>query len=184
VTRPLIAVFGSSTAAQDSDAYRLAEGLGRLLALAGADVMSGGYSGVMDAVSRGAREKGGRVIGVTTELFARRSPPSQWLTERIHTDDLFDRLRHLIMRPTGYVVAGGNLGTLTELFLAWTMLSVSGRAAAPLVLLGERYAGLLDHLATTGLVESANHLSLVRHATTAEDAVRLLGLGGDVVLSD
>ena len=178
--RPLIAVFGSSTIAAESDAYRLAEDLGRLLARAGAAVMSGGYSGVMDAVSRGARAEGGHVIGVTTELFAARSP-STWLSEQVHTNDLFDRLRHLVMQPTGYVAAGGNIGTLTEVFLAWNMLAVQGRTAAPLILLGEQYGGLLDYLRRARLVENAEHLAMVRHAATAEDALELLGLAGRVV---
>ncbi len=179
--RPLIAVFGSSTIEEESPAYRAAEELGRRLADAGAAVMSGGYTGVMDAVSRGARAKGAHVIGVTTELFAERSAPSPHLSEQIHTPDLFDRLRHLVMQPTGYVVAGGNLGTLCELFLAWTLLSVNGRAPAPLVLFGDSYAGLVEELSARRLVENPRHLALVRHASTPEEVVRLLGLGANVL---
>ena len=47
-------VFGSSTCLPDSDAYRTGEALGSLLATAGFDVVTGGYSGTMEAVSKGA----------------------------------------------------------------------------------------------------------------------------------
>ena len=63
--RPLIAVFGSSTMKETDAAWRLAYELGGELARAGAGVMTGGYGGTMAACSRGAREAGGHVVGVT-----------------------------------------------------------------------------------------------------------------------
>jgi predicted Rossmann-fold nucleotide-binding protein len=41
-------------------------------------------------------------------------------------------------------VAPGSIGTLTELYLTWTLISVQGRAPAPLVLLGPRWQAILD----------------------------------------
>ena len=67
--RPRIAVYGSSTAQEGDETYRMAQELGGALARAGADVVTGGYSGVMEACSRGAHEAGGHVIGITVELF-------------------------------------------------------------------------------------------------------------------
>jgi uncharacterized protein (TIGR00730 family) len=144
--RPLIAVFGSSTVREGDRTYRLAYDLGRELALAGADVMTGGYSGTMEACSRGAREAGGHVIGVTVELFEKRGPANRWVQERIHTPHLYARLHYLVERAAGFVAVPGSLGTLTEVFLAWTLLSVQGRPHAPLVLLGEHWQEFLDAL--------------------------------------
>ena len=142
--RPLIAVYGSSTVREADSAYRLSMELGRALALAGADVMTGGYSGVMEACSRGCHEAGGHVVGVTVELFEPRGPTNRWVHERVHTPDLFERLRHIVDRADGFIAAPGSIGTLTELFLTWTMLSVRGRPDAPLVLLGEHWDGYLE----------------------------------------
>jgi uncharacterized protein (TIGR00730 family) len=141
---PSIAVFGSSTAQPSDAAYRRAYELGRELARAGAAVMTGGYSGTMEACSRGAAEAGGHVIGVTVELFEKRGPVNRWVTERVHTPDLFERLRYLIERADGFVVLPGSLGTLTELLLTWTLLSVEGRPSAPLVLLGDCWESWLE----------------------------------------
>src|SRR5205085_7656352 len=117
--------------------------LGRELALAGADVMTGGYDGAMAAVSRGANEAGGHVVGVTVDLFESRGPANRWVKERVHTPNLYDRLQYLVERASGFVALPGSLGTLSEVFLAWTLLSVEGRAAAPLVLLGDHWRNFL-----------------------------------------
>jgi uncharacterized protein (TIGR00730 family) len=142
--RALIAVYGSSTAREGDPSWRLAYELGRELAKAGADVMTGGYGGSMEACSRGASEAGAHVVGVTVELFEKRGPANRWVKERVHTPDLFERLRHIVERADGFVVVPGSIGTLTELFLTWTLLSVKGRAGAPLVLLGDHWTNYLE----------------------------------------
>ena len=67
--------------------------LGAELARRGVATMTGGYGGAMAAASRGAHEAGGHVIGVTVDLFERRGPVNPWVRERVHTPDLFERLR-------------------------------------------------------------------------------------------
>ena len=145
-SRPQIAVFGSSTIRPGEPAWALALDLGRELARSGADVMTGGYGGAMEACSQGAHEAGGHVIGVTVELFEARGPVNRWVKERVHTPRLYARLEHMIERASGFVVLPGSIGTLTELFLAWTLVSVRGRPPAPIVLLGEHWTGFLDAL--------------------------------------
>jgi uncharacterized protein (TIGR00730 family) len=182
-TRPLLAVFGSSTVQPGDPAYALGLALGRAAAGAGAAVMTGGYSGTMEAVSRGAHEAGGHVVGVTVELFERRGPVNSWVRERVHTPDLYDRLRHLVEKADGFVVLPGSIGTLTELFLAWTLVSVGGRAVTPIVLLGPHWAefvralqhpdmvlpALFDHLRVTEDAAEAVRLALA-HRAAAEGA--------------
>ncbi len=59
----VVTVFGSSMAPAGDELYRSAERLGRMLAERGARVASGGYGGVMEAVSRGARAAGRQARG-------------------------------------------------------------------------------------------------------------------------
>jgi hypothetical protein len=172
--RPLIAVFGSSTVRPGDPAYTLGLELGRAIAVAGADAMTGGYSGTMEAVSRGAHEAGGHVVGVTVELFEARGPVNVWVRERVHTPDLYERLRYLVERADGFIVLPGSIGTLTELFLTWTLVSVGGRHAAPVVLLGPHWQEfvkvlhhpdmvlpqLFEHLRVTELPVEAVRLAL------------------------
>src|SRR5437764_12905476 len=66
----IITVFGSSRPLEGEPDYEAARALGRILAENGFAVCSGGYAGVMAAVSRGAKEAGGKTYGVTTEVFS------------------------------------------------------------------------------------------------------------------
>src|SRR5262245_22119340 len=168
---PIVAVFGSSTFRVDDRPYQLAHDLGRELARQGATVMTGGYAGVMEACSRGAHEAGGHVIGVTVELYEKRGRANRWIRERIHTPDLFERLRHLMTRPDGYVVLPGSVGTCTALFLAWPLLPGRARPRAPLILLSARWNAILDAHRGEHLIPEALFHS-VRIATSPAEAAR------------
>ena len=177
-SRPCIAVFGSSTVRPGEPAWDLGVALGRELALAGATVMTGGYGGLMEACSQGAHEAGGHVVGVMVELFEARGPVNRWVHERVHTDRLTARLEHLVERATGYVVLPGSVGTLTELFLVWTLVSVRGHAHAPVVLLGEHWPAFLNALREPDLVVP-RLFEFVECAANPADAARraIVGAG-------
>ena len=71
-SRKIITVFGSSRPREGDSHYAMARSLGAALAAQGFAVCSGGYGGVMEAVSRGAKEAGGRTLAVTAEFFRAR----------------------------------------------------------------------------------------------------------------
>ncbi len=168
----IISVFGSSRAADDSEIYRQAYELGQRLAAASYVVCNGGYDGAMRAVSQGAREAGGHVIGVTLELFRGRTP-NPWLAERIHTETIFSRLEELITRADGYVVINGGSGTLTELCLVWGLLLTRVLEPRPLILLGEQWRPVLDSF-VANLDVHPEDLSVLQIAPTPADVVALL----------
>ena len=174
--RPIVAVFGSSTVREHDAAWREAHELGGYLARHGVATMSGGYGGAMAAVSRGAHEAGGHVIGVTVELFERRGPVNPWVRERVHTPDLFERLRHLVHTADGFVAVAGSIGTLTELFLVWTLVSVEAREAAPIVLMGTQWRAWLDLHRGPAFVPARLH-DLVEIAETPERAAEAVVAG-------
>ena len=80
----IVTIFGGSKCGEESPEYAEAHHLGELLAEAGFTICTGGYAGVMEAASRGAHERGGRVIGVTMNQF--KSEPNRYLTEKIPSD--------------------------------------------------------------------------------------------------
>lgn len=140
--------------------------------------MTGGYMGAMAACSQGAHEAGGHVIGVTVELFEQRGPVNAFVKERVHTPDLYDRLRYLVDRADGFIALPGSIGTLNELFLTWTLVSVGGRRHAPIVLLGDHWQAFIDALHHPDMV--VPHLfEYVRVATDPAAAVAI-ALGGRV----
>jgi uncharacterized protein (TIGR00730 family) len=138
-----IAVFGSSRRPEDSPLYAEAYELGRILAQTGYTVMSGGYAGSMAAVSRGAAEAGGRVIGVTCAIFDPLTCNS-WLTEEVKSASLMERLAIMVDRADGFVAVRGGIGTLAEVTLAWSMLQTRTYRSKPLVLLGSCWQPVID----------------------------------------
>jgi uncharacterized protein (TIGR00730 family) len=140
-----IAVFGSSRRDENSPLWAEAYQLGRSLATAGYAVLSGGYDGSMAAVSRGASECGGKVIGVTCAIFDPR-PCNQWLTEEIKAPALMARLATMVERADGFVALRGGIGTLSEVTLVWSLLQTRELERKPLVLLGVDWRPVVDAL--------------------------------------
>src|SRR5262245_9315391 len=123
MTKTSIAVFGSSTASRDSTHYRQALALGEALARRGATVRCGGYDGVMEAVSAGARGAGGKVVGCTLAWFRENRSPNSQLSEVVEADDLAGRIESLLSGTRAAIVLHGGVGTLNELFWVWTLLT-------------------------------------------------------------
>ena len=141
----IISVFGSSQAGPGSAAYEEAREVGRRLAEVGFTVCSGGYGGLMEAVSRGAKEAGGSTIGVTTDWFAGLAA-NPWVDEEVRTATFIERLQTIIEVGQGYLALKGGIGTLTEISTAWSLLQTNSIPRWPLVLLVEPWQGLLEVL--------------------------------------
>lgn len=146
MTPGAVAVFGSSKTARGSDEWSAAEEVGRLIAAAGYSVVTGGYGGTMEAVSKGASEQGGHVVGVTSpSLFPERTGANRYVEELIETSDLVDRLGHLIKRANGVIALPGSIGTAAELLIAWNHNFLSrrnGQRVVPTVAVGPGWRSL------------------------------------------
>jgi uncharacterized protein (TIGR00730 family) len=129
-----ITVFGSSRPRSGDPHYDEAQQLGAALAAKGFAICSGGYGGVMEAVSRGAKETGGRTLGVTAKFF--RSRANKWVDEEIRVETWQERLFELIRRGNGYVICRGGTGTLVELAVVWEMVNKGVMKRKPVVVLG------------------------------------------------
>ena len=142
----VVSVFGSSSPAEGTDAYGKAQQLGELLAQAGFSVATGGYQGVMEAVSRGASDAGGHVIGVTSDRIEQYSPSSsanKWVAEEIRYPSLRERLYHLVSSCDAAIALSGGIGTLSEVALAWSLIQTGEIAPKPLVLVGRPWQSIM-----------------------------------------
>ncbi len=149
---PLISVFGSSSLTPDDAAWQGAERLGTLLARAGYGVLTGGYSGLMEAVSRGARSVDGiPVIGITApDVFKQRDRGNPYLTREIAASHLLERIHLLSEASVASVALPGSIGTLTELMIVWNLAAVAPmarRPRKPIVTVGEQWRTLVSDLA-------------------------------------
>ncbi|MBI5683813.1 MAG: LOG family protein [Verrucomicrobia bacterium] len=167
--KTLITVFGGSRCAPDSAEYRDAVKLGRLLAGHGFTVVCGGYGGVIEAVSRGARAAGGEVLGIT--LAQKAASPNEHLSRAHPAPDLYERLRGLIQQSTGYIALRGGMGTVAEVAVVWNKFLLNALSPRPLVLLGDCWPPVIAALQKHLPVEERD-VKWLQFAATPEEAVR------------
>ncbi len=172
-----ITVFGSSKPEPSDALYKEAQQLGSLLAKAGHTVITGGYGGTMEGVSRGAAEAGGHVVGITTEEIDAWRPggANHYVLEERSYSKLRARLYALIDACDAAMALPGGIGTLTEISAMWSQLQVNPSLARPLILIGpgwkEVVSSLLDQFPK---YISEKDRPLLSYAETVEKAVELL----------
>lgn len=173
-----VTIFGGSQPREGSAAYEEARELGSLLARRGHTVLTGGYMGTMEAVSRGAHEAGGHVIGVTCEEIEAWRPirVNQWVKEERRKKTLIERLESLINDCDAAIALPGGPGTLTEVALTWNLMIVESIHRRPLILVGRGWQSTFDRF--FGEFESyipARQRELLYFAQDVKGAVEKLG---------
>lgn len=167
----IVTIFGGSKCGDRDPEYAQARRVGQLLAEAGYTICTGGYLGVMEAASRGAREAGGRVLGIVMNQF--KAEPNRYLTDKVATPHFYERLQRLITRSVGFIAIRGGMGTVTELSLVWNKIQTGVIDPRPLVLLGECWPPIVrewqKHLAV-----SERDVAALDFATTPEEAVAII----------
>jgi uncharacterized protein (TIGR00730 family) len=172
-----ITVFGGSQPQPGSPAYAEAYELGKLLAQAGHTVLTGGYIGTMEAVSRGAREAGGHVIGVTCAEIERWRPvrANAWVQEEWRRETLLERLQALVEGCDAAIALPGGPGTLVEVALTWNLTIIGAITPRPLILVGEGWQAVLDQVYQSfDVYVPANQRAHVQFAPDVITAVKML----------
>ena len=172
-TERIVTIFGGAKCQELDDEYRDAHRVGELLATAGFTICTGGYLGVMEAASRGAREAGGRVLGIVMNQF--KSEPNRYLTDKVATPHFYERLQRLITRSVGFVAIRGGMGTVTELSLVWNKIQTKVIEPRPLVLLGDCWPPVVEQWKKYLAVSDAD-VAALDFARTPEEAVEIIKL--------
>jgi uncharacterized protein (TIGR00730 family) len=173
---PCVSIFGSARTHNDSDYYKMAEEIARLLTEHGYGVISGGGPGIMEAANKGAYEAGGKSVGLNIEL-----PFEQFNNKYIDRDkimefDYFFVRKVMFMKYSqGFIVLPGGFGTMDESFEAITLIQTGKIARFPIVFVGVEYwKGLFGWIEEKMLNEQHNihpdDLNLYRVVDTAEEA--------------
>jgi uncharacterized protein (TIGR00730 family) len=172
----IVTVFGSSRPHAGDAQYSAAQSLGAELAVKGFVICSGGYGGVMEAVSRGAKEAGGSTMAITAKLFRARA--NKWVDEEICVKTWQERLFELVKRGHGYVVCPGGTGTLVELAVVLEMMNKGAMARRPLVVLGDFWRPVIERVREVELGHKSpwgeKNEPLIRMAALPADAAEHL----------
>ena len=171
---PSVAVFGSARTGPGHPAYVLAEQVAAELVGAGFGVITGGGPGTMEGANKGAAEAGGTSVGLGIEL-PRESGLNTYANIGINFRYFFVRKTMFLKYSRGFVVLPGGVGTLDELFEAFTLVQTGKITNFPIVLMGRTFWGpLLDWLRDTLVVEgmiSPEDLDLLRITDDPAEAV-------------
>ena len=173
---PSISIFGSERTNPGDFYYKITVEIAKLFAKMGFGVISGAGPGIMEAANKGAKENGGKSVGLRINL-----PFEQYTNKYVDEDYLlkFDYffIRKLMFQKysQGFIVMPGGYGTLDELFNALTLIQTKKSKLFPIILVGKKhYEPLYDWIKSTLLEgkliseEDIHLLSLVEEVDEVE----------------
>ena len=175
---PKICVFAASSQNIDHQYVIAARELGKLMAEHGWTCVNGsGRTGLMQAVSDGALDHGGHVVGVIPKFMVDNGWGYDRVPEQVITADMHERKQYMQEVTDAIVALPGGCGTLEELLevITWRQLGI---IAKPIVLLNingffNPLVEMLEQCVKQGFMKSS-HSALWTVASTPLMAVEAL----------
>ena len=176
---PCISIFGSARTQEGDSNYQLTIDIAEAIAESGYGVISGGGPGIIEAANRGAQKAGGTSVGLNIELpFEQQSNPYIDQDKIINFQYFFVRKVMFVKYAQGFIVMPGGVGTLDELFEAYTLIQTDKVSKFPIILVGRDYwGGLIDWIKETVLKEkniSPEDLDLFELVDTKDEVMDCL----------
>ncbi|WP_246836164.1 TIGR00730 family Rossman fold protein [Nesterenkonia sp. NBAIMH1] len=161
-----LTVFTGSASGADLAYQRETRRLGAALAEADVEVVyGGGKVGLMGQIADSTLEAGGRVTGVIPEVLVSREVAHRGLTELEIVEDMHARKARMAELGDAFVTLPGGMGTLEELFEAWTWQYL-GLHTKPVALYGTKrfwdpLVEMIDHQVAEGFIAEWRRDALV-----------------------
>jgi uncharacterized protein (TIGR00730 family) len=177
---PCVTIFGSARTKPNNEYYKTAVEIGAGLVREGYGVITGGGPGIMEAGNRGAKQAGGKSVGLNIFLpFEQKGNIYIDPDKLITFDYFFVRKVMFVKYSQGFVVMPGGFGTLDELFEALTLIQTKKIGRFPIVLVGRTFwKGLVSWIKKTLLEEEQNinaeDMFLFSVVDTPEEAVKAI----------
>lgn len=176
---PCVTIFGSARVKPDNKYYKLTEKIAEKISKAGYGVITGGGPGIMEAGNKGAQGNGPSV-GLNIVLpFEQHHNAYIDNDKNLDFDYFFVRKVMFVKYAQGFVVMPGGLGTLDELFEAFTLIQTQKIGKFPIILVGtEFWSGLIDWIKKV-MIERENNaspedLNLIRVVDTEDEVLEVL----------
>jgi uncharacterized protein (TIGR00730 family) len=182
IERYRVTIFGSARAKPGTFVYEEVKRVAAALAEMGCDIITGGGPGLMQAANEGAAAvhapERNRSVGIRVELpFEQEANP--FVQQAFEHKTFFSRLHHFVLTSDAFVVSPGGIGTVLELMLIWQLLQVKHVHDAPLILVGNMWAELVDWAKKNLLkpelsLANPEDITIPRCVKTADEAVAVL----------
>ena len=173
-----LAVYCGASPGADPAFADAAREMGETMAERGiALVYGGGRLGLMGIVADAVLSNGGEAHGVIPKALIDLEVAHNGLTELHVVDTMHERKAKMTELTDAFVALPGGIGTLDELFEAWTWNAL-GYHAKPFCLLNINQfwgglCGFLDHVAETGFMSGARRAQLLVAGGVGEAIDRL-----------
>jgi uncharacterized protein (TIGR00730 family) len=173
-----LAVYCGSATGTDPTFAEATRATARAMVSHGVDlVYGGGRLGLMGLIADSVLELGGKVYGVIPAALVDLEVAHTGVTELFHVANLHERKAKMTDLADAFIALPGGIGTLDELFEAWSWNAL-GYHAKPFCLLnvGGFWDGMIefiDHATTSGFLSASRRRQLLV-ATTPEEALNLL----------
>lgn len=174
---PCISIFGSARTHPEHPFYALATEIARRLAEEGFGIISGGGPGIMEAANNGARQAGGRSVGLNITLPFEQMPNSFIDSDKnLNFDYFFVRKVMFTKYSQGFIMMPGGWGTMDEFFEVATLIQTKKFTQTPMICVGSEYwQGLFNWMRETMLVKEKNisegDLEMIKLFDTADEVV-------------
>jgi uncharacterized protein (TIGR00730 family) len=142
-----VCIFGSCKDLSQETKQEIVR-LGELLAQKGVTVMSGGFGGTMEDISRGAKSAGGKTVGVTCYVWDKGlyTKANKFVDEEIVADSLLERIDLMLKEADAFVVLPGGTGTLLELSATLEHINKGLIKPKPIIIFGDFWKPVLSCL--------------------------------------
>jgi len=140
-----VSIFGSARIKPDTKEYKGVYTLAKELAENGADIVTGGGPGLMEAANAGAKEGSSKSksFGIRIDLPFE-ATPNDHLDIKFYHKRFSSRLDEFMRISHAVVVTPGGIGTLLELLYTWQLIQVDHISARPIILVGDMWNGFFD----------------------------------------
>ncbi|MDQ7055182.1 MAG: TIGR00730 family Rossman fold protein [Persephonella sp.] len=148
---PAVTFYGSARVKEGNKYYEAARELAKKLVEKGFSIITGGGPGIMEAGNRGAKEAGGKSVGLNITLPMEQFP-NKYATVTLNFRYFFARKVMFNKYATAYVLFPGGYGTLDELTETLVLIQTKKLKPFPVILYGSEYwTGLVSWIKETVL---------------------------------
>ncbi|SNZ03634.1 hypothetical protein SAMN06265182_0429 [Persephonella hydrogeniphila] len=135
---PAVTFYGSARVKEGNKYYEAARELAKKLVAKGFSIITGGGPGIMEAGNRGAKEAGGRSVGLNITL-PMEQVPNPYATVTLNFRYFFARKVMFNKYATAYVLFPGGYGTLDEMTETLVLIQTKKLKPFPVILYGSEY---------------------------------------------